>query len=186
MVAGGNPSGHTPLPASPYPERAMLGACAGSASRFVLIEPGSWWRSRNEAEQIECYLMAFNLGGATMSATPYIDGFGAATNIGPDSSGLNSYNGSTNYVIITGNDMASGYTVNIFATTALSWSGPLGAYDNQQQGWPAALICKNTSTGLGDTLNVDVTVTNSEGGTSNKLTVTLPVASVAPIGSGPK
>ena len=180
MVAGGDPGGYIPLAASPSVERAMLGACAGSATRFVFIEPGSWWRERNEAEQIVLQVIDSNLRGATM-AKPYITDFAAAAIVGPDTSGLNSYNGTPTEVIILGNNMAQGLAVNAVATSTLKWSGTMGNYDTVQQGWPATLTCSNTTTGMGDTLDIYVTVGSGED-ISDTIKFTLAVASVAPIG----
>ena len=93
-------------------------------------------------------------------ATPAITGFFPGSNIGTYPNqivGLNSSNGSTNYVIITGDNMAQGLAVNV-TTAGVSWSGSMGAYDGTQQGWPATLTCKNPRTGPGGTQDVVVTV----------------------------
>ena len=66
------------------------------------------------------------------------------------------------------------------------WSGTMGNYDNQQQGWPAILTCSNTSTGLGDTQNIDVIVGTAPDASDTTTFRGIAVASVQPIGPGPK
>jgi hypothetical protein len=114
-------------------------------------------------------------------AKPYISDFAPAANINPTTSGLNSYNGTLNEVIILGNDMAQGLAVKAVASDKLSWSGTMGAYDTTQQGWPAILTCSNTTTGMEDTLDIDVTV-GSGVDASDTTRFRIPVASVSPIG----
>ena len=114
-------------------------------------------------------------------AKPVISDFAAAAIVGPNTSGLNSLNGSQTGVIITGDYMAQGLAVEAVATTTLKWSGTMGAYSTQQQGWPAMVTCSNTTTGMGDTMNIDVTV-GSGVDASDKLTISVNVASVVETG----
>lgn len=89
---------------------------------------------------------------------PVITDFAPAAIVAPNTSGLNSLNGSQTEAIILGDYMAQGLAVNAVAPTTLKWSGTMGAYDNQQQGWPVILTCENTTTGMGGTQDIDVTV----------------------------
>ena len=115
-------------------------------------------------------------------AKPVITDFAPAAIVGPDTSGLNSYNGTPTEVIITGDNMAQGLAVNAVATTTLKWSGTMGNYDSRQQGWPATLTCSNTTPGMGDTRDIDVTVGSGDDISDTVTIKGIAVASVAPIG----
>jgi hypothetical protein len=118
-----------------------------------------------------------------MMANPSITGFTAGANIGINSVGMNSYNGSSNWVYLTGSNMSQGLPVNVTNNAGVSWSGNLSAYNPGMQQWPATLACTNTSSGLGDSQDLDVTV-----GSGNEISNTykangVTVVSVSPVDS---
>ena len=119
-------------------------------------------------------------------AKPVITDFAPAAIVGPNTSGLNSYNSSQTEVIIRGDNMAYGLAVNATNSAGVNWSGTMGNYDNQQQGWPVILTCSNTSTGMGDTQNIDVIVGTAPDASDTTTFRGIAVASVQPIGPGPK
>jgi len=109
-------------------------------------------------------------------AAPIITGFSTGENLGVGQFGLNTRNGSSNNVFINGNGMASGCTVKIDNNAGITWDGSMGNFANGA--WPATLTCSNTTSGEGDTMNVDVTVTNSSGETSPRFRKQVTVGSV--------
>jgi hypothetical protein len=93
-------------------------------------------------------------------AIPVISSFTAGQNLAlPQPFGLNTRNGSSNRVFITGQNMAAELKVDVTNNAGITWSGVMGAFSNST--WPATLTCANNQTGEGDTMEVDVTVTNT-------------------------
>jgi hypothetical protein len=106
--------------------------------------------------------------------TPNITGFTTGENLGIGKFGLNSTNGSTNNVFITGDNMAQGLPVNVTNNAGVTWNGRLSAYNSSTQCWPASLACANSTSGMGGSQNVDVTV-GSGNETSPKKVYNVPV-----------
>ena len=93
-------------------------------------------------------------------AIPVITDFTSGQNLAmPQPYGLNTRNGSSNHVFISGQNMAAGLAVDVTNNAGITWSGVMGAFSNNT--WPATLMCANNQTGEGDTMDVDVTVTNT-------------------------
>jgi hypothetical protein len=105
-------------------------------------------------------------------AIPNITGFTTGENLGIGQFGLNEKNLSSNKVFITGDNMAQGLAVNVTNNAGVTWSGSLGALNNGS--YPATLACANSTSGMGGSQNVDVTV-GSGNETSPKKTYSVPV-----------
>jgi hypothetical protein len=91
--------------------------------------------------------------------TPTVTGFTANGDLGGNKKGLKSKNNSTSPVVITGTNLTEqGMTVYVNPGQAVSWAGDLYLADNL---WKANLKCTNTSSGVGDSQDVTVTVTGS-------------------------
>jgi hypothetical protein len=103
---------------------------------------------------------------------PLITGFYPGPNLPQNTNGLNSKNGSSNAVIIGGDNVTMTKDMAVYVTNnaGVTWSGTLATYDSNNVQWSATLTCVNTSTDIGASQSVDVTVGTAPNSTTVNFT----------------